>query len=392
MRPLDGITVISLEHAVSVPFATRQLADLGARVIKIERRDHGDFARAYDSRVKGQSSYFVWANRSKESLTLNLKHPEAKQVLIRLIGQADVFIQNLAPGATQRLGLSNEALRPNHPELIVCDVSGYGTEGPYSEKKAYDIMVQAESGLLSVTGTADAPSRAGFSAADVSAGMYAYSHILSALILRMRTGEGSHIDLAMLDCLTEWMSNPLYYAYDNAPPASRSAASHPSIYPYGPFKTGDGKTILLGVQNEREWVRFCGIVLQQPALAESADFVSNIKRSEHREALRTLIEQAFSSLTADEVLTRLDEASIGNARMNTMNDVWEHPQLKVRQRWRDIESPSGTIPALLPPGTSDRYEFHMGNVPALGEQTEAILKELGYNCNTIERLRAEDAI
>ncbi|WP_353194243.1 CaiB/BaiF CoA transferase family protein [Pusillimonas noertemannii] len=392
MRPLDGITIISLEHAVAVPFATRQLADLGARVIKIERPEQGDFARAYDTRVKGLSSYFVWANRSKESLTLNLKHPEAMRVLMNMIGKADVFIQNLAPGAASRLGLSNDALRPTHPGLIICDVSGYGSDGPYHDKKAYDIMVQAEAGLMSVTGSQDAPSRAGFSAADVSAGMYAYSNVLSALILRMRTGKGSHIDVAMLESLTEWMSNPLYYAYDDAPPAPRSAASHPSIYPYGPFSTGDGKTVLLGIQNEREWTTFCEVVLQQPALARDPDFDSNVKRSERREELLALIESVFAPLGVDEVQARLDKASIGNARMRTMHDVWDHPQLKARNRWRKVGTPAGPIDALLPPGINDSYEYCMGDVPALGEHTEPILSELGYDSNDIQRLRSEGAI
>ena len=392
MRPLDGITVLTLEHAVAAPFATRQLADLGARVIKIERPGQGDFARGYDARVKGLSSYFAWINRSKESLTLDLKHPEAGPILAQLVTKSDVLIQNLSPGAAARLGLSAQALRPQHPGLIVCDISGYGANGPYARKKAYDIMIQAESGLLSVTGTEDQPSRTGFSAADVSAGMYAFTSILSALILRMRTGKGSHIDLAMLESLGEWMTNPLYYAFDGAPPPVRAGASHPSIYPYGPFKTGDGKIVMLGIQNEREWALFCQRVLQQPDLATHPDYDSNIKRHGKRDALRALIEQAFATLTSEDVQNRLDDATIGNAQMNTMHDVWAHPQLKARDRWREVGSPAGPIPALLPPGINDQFDYRMDPIPALGEHTNAILHELGYDDDRIASLRNAGAL
>lgn len=392
MRPLDGITVLTLEHAVAAPFATRQLADLGARVIKIERPGQGDFARGYDARVKGLSSYFAWINRSKESLTLDLKHPEAAPILAQLVTKSDVLIQNLSPGAAARLGLSAQALRPQHPGLIVCDISGYGANGPYARKKAYDIMIQAESGLLSVTGTEDQPSRTGFSAADVSAGMYAFTSILSALILRMRTGKGSHIDLAMLESLGEWMTNPLYYAFDGATPPVRAGASHPSIYPYGPFKTGDGKIVMLGIQNEREWALFCQRVLQQPDLATHPDYDSNIKRHGKRDALRALIEQAFATLTSEDVQKRLDDATIGNAQMNTMHDVWAHPQLKARDRWREVGSPAGPIPALLPPGINDQFDYRMDPIPALGEHTNAILHELGYDDDRIASLRNAGAL
>ncbi|MGE4125530.1 MAG: CaiB/BaiF CoA transferase family protein [Pusillimonas sp.] len=392
MRPLDGITVLTLEHAVAAPFATRQLADLGARVIKIERPGQGDFARGYDARVKGLSSYFAWINRSKESLTLDLKHPEAAPILAQLVAKSDVLIQNLSPGAAARLGLSAQALRPQHPGLIVCDISGYGANGPYARKKAYDIMIQAESGLLSVTGTEDQPSRTGFSAADVSAGMYAFTSILSALILRMRTGKGSHIDLAMLESLGEWMTNPLYYAFDGAPPPVRAGASHPSIYPYGPFKTGDGKIVMLGIQNEREWALFCQRVLLQPDLATHPDYDSNIKRHGKRDALRALIEQAFATLTSEDVQKRLDDATIGNAQMNTMHDVWAHPQLKARDRWREVGSPAGPIPALLPPGINDQFDYRMDPIPALGEHTDAILHELGYDDDRIASLRNAGAL
>ncbi|MGH8807422.1 MAG: CaiB/BaiF CoA transferase family protein [Noviherbaspirillum sp.] len=387
MRPLDGITVITLEHAVAAPFATRQLADLGARVIKIERPGSGDFARAYDDRVDGMASYFVWINRSKESITLDLKHPEAGKVLKQLLSKADVLVQNLAPGAAARMGLSAAALRPQHPELIVCDISGYGQDGPYRDKKAYDILIQAEAGLLSVTGTPDDPSRAGVSAADISAGMYAYGSILAALLQRGRTGKGSHIDVSMLEALGEWMGNPLYYAYKGNGPPPRAASSHPSIYPYGPFKTGDGKAVLLGVQNEREWVLFCQEVLRQPEIATDARFDSNVARNKNRVALRDVIEAVFAGLSAAQVTERLERATIGNARMNDMHDVWAHPQLKARDRWREVQSPVGAIPALLPPGINDSFDYRMDPVPALGAHTDAILHELGYASNDIQRLR-----
>lgn len=392
MRPLDGITVVTLEHAVAAPLATRQLADLGARVIKIERPGQGDFARAYDTRVDGMSSYFVWINRSKESITLDLKKPEAVEVLQKLVGKADVLVQNLSPGAAARLGLSAQALRPAHPGLIVCDISGYGSDGPYSNKKAYDILIQAEAGLLSVTGSPEEPARTGFSAADVAAGSYAYSNILAALLLRMRTGQGSHIDLSMLEALGEWMSNPLYYSYKGNTPPPRASASHPSIYPYGPFRTGDGKTVILGVQNEREWVLFCSDVLQQPQLAQDSRFASNVERNAHRGALREIIEDTFAPLTAAQVIERLDRAKIGNARMNTMNEVWEHPQLKARDRWTQVDSPVGAIPALKPPGVNDGFDYRVDAVPALGQHTHTILQELGYTGDAIAALREAQAI
>ncbi len=386
-RPLDGITVLSLEHAVAAPYATRQLADLGARVIKIERPGSGDFARAYDQRVRGESSYFVWINRSKESLSLDLKHPEARAILGRLVAQADVLVQNLAPGAAERLGLSAQALRPAHPRLIVCDISGYGNSGPYRDKKAYDLLIQAEAGLLSVTGTPEQMARAGISVADIAAGMFAHGAILAALIQRGRTGEGSLVEVSMLEALTEWMGNPLYYAYQGQPQAARAGASHPSIYPYGPFATGDGRTVLFGLQNEREWVDFCAEVLRRPALAADERFDTNARRSAHREVLKALIEELFGGLTADQVIERLDRARIGNARVNTVADVWAHPQLRERGRWTEVGSPGGPVVALKPPAVNDRFEARMDAVPALGEHTVAILQELGYGSADIERLR-----
>ncbi len=392
MRPLDGVTVLSLEHAVAAPFATRQLADLGARVIKIERPGQGDFARGYDTRVKGLSSYFVWINRSKESITLDLKKPQAMEVLNKLVGNADVLVQNLSPGAASRLGLSAQELRPKNPGLIVCDISGYGADGPYRDKKAYDILIQAEAGLLSVTGSEQDPSRAGFSAADVAAGSYAYSSILAALLLRGRTGKGSHIDLSMLEALGEWMSNPLYYAFQGNAPPPRMAASHPSIYPYGPFRAGAGKTVILGVQNEREWALFCTEVLQQPNLIRDERFSSNVARNAHRAVLKEIIEAVFVELPIEDVLSRLDGARIGNAQMNTMNDVWVHPQLQARDRWREIDSPAGSIPALLPPGLNDSFDYRLDAVPALGQHTHSILHELGYGDDVIAQMQADEII
>ena len=391
-RPLDGITVVSLEHAIAAPFCTRQLADLGARVIKVERPGSGDFARAYDTRVKGQASHFVWTNRSKESLTLDLKQPAALAALKQLLGQADVLVQNLAPGAAARMGLGFETLSKAHPTLIVCDISGYGEDGPYRDKKAYDLLIQSEAGFLSVTGTPEAPSKAGNSVADIAAGMYAYTGILSALLLRGKTGQGSHIDVSMLESLAEWMGYPLYYAFDGAPPPPRTGAAHASIYPYGPFQAGDGGTVMLGLQNEREWKLFCELVLQDAALANDPRFDSNARRNTHREALRILILAAFGKLSTGQVLARLDQAQIANARMNDMADLWAHPQLKARDRWVSVGSPAGDIPALMPPGRSNAFAYRMDPIPAVGQHTEAILRELGQDEATIASLRACGAI
>ena len=391
-RPLDGITVISLEHAIAAPFASRQLADLGARVIKVERPGAGDFARAYDTRVKGEASHFIWTNRSKESLTLDLKHPDALAVLMDLLKDADVLLQNLAPGAAARMGISWEALHEKHPKLIVCDISGYGADGPYRDKKAYDLLIQSEAGFLSITGTPETPSKAGNSMADIAAGMYAFTSILSALLLRQKTGEGSHIDVSMLESLGEWMGYPMYYAFEGAEPPPRTGAAHASIYPYGPFPAGDGGTVMLGLQNEREWKAFCEVVLQQPALAADERFDANFKRNANREALRALIVETFASLSAAEVEARLDAAQIANARMNDMAGLWAHPQLKARQRWREVGTPAGEVPALLPPGRSNAFDHRMDAVPRIGEHAEAILRELGRSPEQIAALRAAKAI
>ena len=396
MQPLKGLTVVTLEHAIAAPFATRQLADLGARVIKIERPGTGDFARGYDARVRGLASHFVWTNRSKESLTLDVKHPEAAKLLERLVlEKADVVVQNLAPGAAARLGLGYDTLSAKKPGIIVCDISGYGGDGPYRDKKAYDLLIQSEAGFVSVTGTPDEPSKAGTSIADIAAGMYAYTNILAALMQRTQTGKGQHIDISMLEALAEWTSYPLYYAFDGAPPPPRTGASHATIYPYGPFPTGDGGTVMMGLQNEREWVNFCTGVLQQPALATDPRFTGNAKRTAGRAVLREIIVEAFKPLTAPQVVERLEAAQIANARVNTMQDVWEHPQLKARQRWREVGSPAGMLPAMLPPGSwgndpDDRPR--MGPVPALGEHTDALLTELGIDAAGIRALRAAEAI
>mgnify|MGYP000331817187 CR=1 FL=1 len=391
-RPLEGVTVVSLEHAIAAPFCTRQLADLGARVIKIERPGVGDFARAYDARVKGQASHFVWTNRSKESLTLDLKNADAMAALQQLIGKADVLVQNLAPGATARMGLSYDDLRVQHPGLIVCDISGYGEDGPYRDKKAYDLLIQSEAGFLSITGTPESPSKAGNSVADIAAGMYAYTNILSALLLRGKTGQGSHIDVSMLEALGEWMGYPMYYAFDGAAPPPRSAAAHASIYPYGPFPAGDGGTIMLGLQNEREWKVFCEKVLLQTDLATDARFASNALRNQNREALRALIVSAFAALSTEQVEQRLETAQIANARMNDMAGLWAHPQLKSRARWREVGSPAGAIPALLPPGRNSAFDYRMDPIPQVGEHTDAILQELGLSSDAIQALRTAQAI
>ncbi|MEX3922426.1 CaiB/BaiF CoA transferase family protein [Paraburkholderia sp. BR10936] len=392
MRPLDGIKVVTLEHAIAAPFCTRQLADLGARVIKIERPGVGDFARGYDERVHGLASHFVWTNRSKESLSLDVKHKEAAPILDALLADADVLVQNLAPGAAARLGLSYEALSERYPKLIVCDISGYGDDGPYRERKAYDLLIQSESGFLSITGSPGEPAKAGCSIADIAAGMYAYSNILSALLMRGRTGRGCRIDVSMLESMVEWMGYPLYYAIDGQRPPPLAGASHATIYPYGPFPAGDGKSVMLGLQNDREWKLFCEHVLLQPELATDERFAANSQRSARRAELRELIVDAFSKLTAAQVIERLDRAGIANAQMNTMADVWAHPQLQARERWREVQTSAGTVPALLPPGVPCAFDARMDAVPALGQHTESILRELGYDAARIGALREAGAI
>lgn len=392
IRPLEGITVLSFEHAIAAPFCTRQLADLGARVIKVERPGVGDFARGYDERVRGMASHFVWTNRSKESLTLDLKGEGAQEVLEALLPQVDILVQNLAPGAAKRLGLSFDELHEKFPRLIVCDISGYGEGGPYEKKKAYDLLIQSESGFVSVTGTKDDMAKAGCSIADISAGMYAYSNILSALLLRERTGEGSHIDVSMLESMVEWMGFPMYYAFEGQTPPIRAGAAHAAIYPYGPFPVAGGQTVMLGLQNEREWKIFCDKVLEQPALAEDERFMNNTLRTKNRDALRDLIVQSFATQSKDQVIERLELAGIANASVNDMKGVWEHPQLQARDRWERIDSPVGELPALLPPGRNNRYEYRMDAVPALGQHTESILAELQFSDSQIDTFKANGVV
>ena len=391
-RPLDGVTVVSMEQAVAAPFATRQLADLGARVIKIERPGVGDFARAYDDVVGGLSSHFVWLNRSKESLTLDLKRPEAAGVLRRLLPRADVFVQNLAPGAADRLGLGADALRAAHPRLIVCGLSGYGAAGPYRDRKAYDLLVQAESGVVSITGTPDEPVKVAVAVADIAAATYAFSGVLTALYARERTGEGASVEVSMLDALGEWMGFPLYYALYGGAPPPRSGARHATIAPYGPYAAAEGETVFLGVQNAREWTRFCAQALERPGLAADPRFATNARRVEHRSALDREIAAVFSQLPAADVVRRLESAGIAAARLNTVEQFAAHPQLAARGRWREVASSAGPVRALIPPATIKGVEPRMDPIPALGEQTDAILGELGYDASTVAAWRAAGVV
>jgi itaconate CoA-transferase len=391
VRPLDGITVVAIEQAVAAPFATRQLADLGARVIKIERPDGGDFAREYDTTVRGLSSYFVWLNRSKESLTLDLKRPAAAAVLIRLLERADVFVQNLAPGAADRLGASSADLRARYPRLIVCNVSGYGASGPYASMKAYDLLVQSEVGLVSITGTDAAPSKAGISIADIAAGVYAYSGVLTALLSRTTTGCGTTVDISLFDALAEWMSAPAYYtAYGGLSPP-RSGSNHASIAPYGRFQGRDGH-VYLGIQNTREWTRFCMEVLQRPELTDDERFRTNPLRVRHRDALHAEIEAVLGRMSVQEITERLASAHIACARMNSVAEFIDHPQLAARACWRNIDSPSGSIRMLVPPVRLEGIEPSMGAVPSLGQHTHAILTDLGFDANAIAAWRKEGMI
>ncbi|MCM3562860.1 CaiB/BaiF CoA transferase family protein [Hydrogenophaga intermedia] len=391
MRPLQGMLVVALEHAIAAPFCTRQLADLGARVIKVERPREGDFARAYDTRTRGLASHFVWCNRSKESLTLDLKNPEARAVLQKLVERADVLVQNLAPGAAARMGLDHASLESVNPGIVVCDISGYGDGGPYTDKKAYDLLIQSESGFVSVTGTPEQPCKAGLSIADIAAGMYAYSSVLAALLERGRTGRGRRLEISMLEAMSEWMGYPLFYTLDGQPPPPRAGAAHAAIYPYGPFSCGDGKSVVLGVQHDREWTVFCDKVLLQPELAQA--YMGNANRLAHKEKLRDIIEGVFSRLTAAQLIERLESAQIANAQLNEMADLWRHPQLKARGRWAAIDTPEGTVPALFPPHHVCGAEPPpMGAVPILGQHTNAILAELHYSEAEIARLRAAGAV
>lgn len=391
MLPLEGITVVSLEQAIAAPLATRHLADLGARVIKVERPGVGDFARGYDTRVEGQSSHFVWTNRNKESLTLDLKDPDGREVLASLLESADVLVQNLAPGAAERLGLAFAELNPQHPGLIVCDISGYGTGGPYERMKAYDLMVQSEAGVLSVTGSPEDPAKVGISISDIAAGMYAYSSVLAALLQRGRTGEGGHLDVSMLEATVEWMGFPLYYSYDGAEPPPRAGAAHATIYPYGPFTAGDGATVMMAVQNEREWKNFCAVFLGDPTIAEDPRFVTNSARNEHRDVLGERIAARFAELSAHEAEVLLDAVPLAHARLNDMESLWQHPQLAARNRWREVQTPAGAVPSLRPPAFT-WSEPRMDPVPAVGQHTAGILAELGLSADQIDALRGRGAV
>jgi itaconate CoA-transferase len=392
MLPLEGITAVTLEQAVAAPFATRQLADLGARVIKVERPGTGDFARSYDATVKGLSSHFVWLNRSKESLTLDLKKDRTREVLNLLIEQADVFVQNLAPGATGRLGFGTEALRERHPRLIVCDVSGYGSSGPYRDKKAYDLLVQCEAGLVSITGTPEVPSKVGIAVADIAAGMYAYSGILAALFRRERTGEGAALEVSLFEALAEWMGFPAYYAMYGGKEPPRSGGRHASIAPYGPFECGDGNQIFFGVQNEREWERFCEVVLGRPEMANDELFDGNSHRVENRKALEEEISAVLGRLSSEEAIERLERAGIANARMRTVREFLEHPQLEARDRWREVGSPAGHLRTLLPSVVMSDSEPVMAPIPGVGEHTDEILAQLGYDEEAVAALRRQRAV
>src|SRR5262245_51696064 len=371
--PLAGTLVIALEQAVAVPFATRQLADLGARVIKIERPGGGDFARAYDTTVCGLSSHFVWLNRAKESLTLDLKRPEAQLVIARLLERADVFVQNLAPGAADRLDLGNETLRRKYPRLITCSLTGYGSSGPYASKNTYDLLVQCEVGLLSITGTEDTPSKVGLSIADVAGGMYAYSGILAALLQRGRTGEGTALEVSLFDALGEWMGYPMYYTMGGSPPP-RTGASHATIAPYGPYETKDGK-VIFGIHSSREWTAFCSIVLERPELGGDSRYQTNKLRVEHRSEMDSQICDVFRNLTASEVIEKLERAGIANARINSVSQFIEHPQFATRGSWRQVNSPVGPIPALIPPVRISGVDPIMDTIPELGQHSESILSE-----------------
>lgn len=392
VRPLQGITVIALEQAIAGPLATRHLADLGARIIKIERPDIGDFARSYDATVRGMSSHFVWANRSKESLTLDLKQPQAAEVLTRLLATADVFVQNLAPGACERLGLGTAELRQRHPRLIICNLSGYGSSGPYRDKRAYDLLIQSEAGLLSITGMPETPSKVGISIADIAGAMYVYSSILAALLERKDTGQGTSIEISLFEALAEWMGYPAYYTGYGGSPPPRTGAKHAAIAPYGPFTAADRKAVYLGIQNEREWQRFCKQVLERPELAQDSRFNSNSQRVQNRVELEQIIHTVFQKLDSQMMIQRLENAQIACGRLNSVEEFLQHPQLAARERWREIDSPAGPLRALLPPLNMENFAPIMGAVPALGQHTDAILKELGFDANTISQWREKKII
>jgi len=390
--PLEGITVVSLEQAVAAPLATRHLADLGARVVKVERPDGGDFARSYDSAVRGMASHFVWLNRSKESITLDLKHPAGCEVLADLLAGADVFVQNLGPGACARLGFSAATLTARHPKLITCDMSGYGPAGPYRDKRAYDLLVQAETALVSLTGTPEHPAKTGIPTADIAAGMYAFSGILAALLLRERTGRGTAVEVSMFDALAEWMGHPMYITAHTGQAPPRAGLSHPVIAPYDAYPAGDGGQVVIGIQNDREWARLAAQVLGRPDLATDPDFATNQARVRNRGRVDAAVAEGLAGLTRAEAIKRLEDAGIATASLNTVHDLLDHPQLAERDRWREITTPVGRLAALLPPATFAGTEPRMGPVPDLGQHTEPILRSLGYDDQRITALRDEGVI
>jgi itaconate CoA-transferase len=385
--PLTGITVVTLEHAVAAPFATRQLADLGARVIKIERPGTGDFARQYDESVNGLSSYFVWLNRSKESVTLDVKSPEGRDILHQLVGGADVLVQNLGPGAADRLGLGAEAVRERDPSKIVLSITGWGSDGPWAQRKAYDLLVQCEAGLVSLTGSPAEPARVGISVADIAAGMYGFSGVLAALYQRRATGEGAALEVSLFEALAEWMGQPAHYTAGSGRQQPRAGAQHATIAPYGPFTTRDGDTILVAIQNEAEWARFCDTFLAAPEAAADGRFTTNTLRVANRTALDKLIAGRFGELDAAAATALLDLAGIANAGLNTVSQFLDHPLLSERDRWRDVATPAGTVRALLPPIRFGVDEPRMDPVPALGDHTARVLEELGHSPAGIAALR-----
>ena len=382
--PLEGIVILSFEHAIAAPLCTRQLAELGARVIKIERRETGDFARSYDTRTKGQSSHFIWTNRSKESLTLDIKNRHAPKILDRLLSKADVLVQNLAPSAMEKLGLDYKSLKTQYEKLIVCNISGYGTDGPFKDRKAYDLLVQAESGFLSITGTDKELVKSGISIADIAAGMHAFSAILAAVIERGKSGKGSCIDISMLEAMVEWMGFPLLYSFDGASPPKRTGSDHASIYPYGVFETGDAETLMIGLQNEREWAKFCDIVLENPQLIDVDRFSTNTDRSMNRGELRDLIQSIFTNQSTDELIIKLKTADIAYANVNDMNKVWNHEQLKKLNRVVVTDTPRGEVSTFLPPTNNSEFDPVISPVPALGEHSQKILDELGFTKHEIQ--------
>ncbi|MET9384295.1 CaiB/BaiF CoA-transferase family protein [Streptomyces sp. NPDC002928] len=388
--PLSGITVVSVEQAVAAPFATRQLADLGARVIKVERPEGGDFARRYDTTVHGESSYFVWLNRSKESLTLDLKSERGRQILEQLLARADVFVQNLAPGAAARMGLGAEALRERFPSLIPCSISGYGSTGPWAGRKAYDLLVQCQTGLVSLTGSPDEPARVGISIADIAAGMYAYSGILTALLTRATTGIARSVEVSLFEALAEWMGQPAYYTRFGGSQPPRVGTQHATIAPYGAYPCADGKEVLFSIQNEREWTALCERFLEADGLVADPRFATGSARVAHRDELNAIVAERFAESDSDEAMKALDAAGIANAGVNDIEDFLAHPVLSARGRWRDVPIPGGVdVPALVPPADLAGVTPRMDAVPAVGEHTEPVLAELGYGPAEIEALRAD---